>query len=145
MALTRVTNYPNRSIFVDPFQLFDDAFPQFWGRRPKASQGWNPPVDVTEDESFLTFVTELPGLEKDQLSISVDNNTLTISGQRSLAGKREDYHRLERSYGKFERSFSLPTTVESGKIAASLKSGVLTLTLPKKEEAKPRQIEVQVH
>ncbi|MEE8584802.1 MAG: Hsp20/alpha crystallin family protein, partial [Acidobacteriota bacterium] len=102
-------------------------------------------VDVIEDEGFLTFVTELPGLEKDQISISVDNNTLTFSGQRSLAGKREDYHRLERSHGKFERSFSLPNTVESGKIAASLKNGVLTLTLPKKEEAKPRQIEVQVH
>ncbi len=144
MALTRVSPYPNRSVFVDPFRLFDEALPDLWGRRPEASRGWNPPVDVTEDEGALTFVTELPGFEKDQISISVDNNTLTISGERTLKGEREDYHRLERTYGKFERSFTLPATVDTAKIAAKLKNGLLTLTIPKKEEAKPRQIEVKV-
>lgn len=143
MTLARVSR-TDRPVLVDPFRIFDDAFPEFWGRRPEASRGWNPPVDVVEDENLLTFVAELPGFDKEEVSISVDNNTLTISGERNLTGDREGYHRVERMYGKFERSFTLPSTVDTAKISASLKNGLLTLTLPKKEEAKPRQIEVKV-
>jgi len=107
---------------------------------------WTPAVDIAErDDAYLVKV-ELPGVNKDEVKITLESNILTIRGEKKQEQetKKENYHRVERSYGSFQRSFTLPTTVKSDKIDASYKDGVLMVTLPKAEEAKPKQIEVRV-
>ena len=107
---------------------------------------WNPAVDVYDNGSEVVIHAELPGAKKEDIDVRVENNVLTLSGQkqRSEETKEEGFYRSERAFGSFSRSFSLPTTVDVSKISAEFSDGVLTLTLPKAEEAKPRQIEVQV-
>ena len=109
---------------------------------------WRPPVDIYEnDQHEIVLRAELPGLKREDLDIRVENNTLTLRGERKrdTEVKQENYHRVERVYGAFSRSFSLPATVNTEKVAATFADGVLTITLPMREEAKPRQIQVQVH
>jgi HSP20 family protein len=104
-------------------------------------------VDIFENEKKeLVLKAELPDVRKEDVSVTVENNTLTLSGERKFDTevKREHYHRIERSYGNFSRSFSLPATVDTGKIAAEFKSGVLTIRLPFRDEAKPRSISIDV-
>jgi HSP20 family protein len=109
---------------------------------------WRPPVDIFENEKHeIVLRAELPGLKKEDLDIRVENNTLTLRGERKRDAevKQDSYHRIERVYGAFTRAFSLPTTVNAEKVEATFADGVLTITLPMREEAKPRQIQVQVH
>ncbi|MFQ6672587.1 MAG: Hsp20/alpha crystallin family protein [Candidatus Tectimicrobiota bacterium] len=108
--------------------------------------GWYPAVDMYDHGSELVLKAELPGMRKGDIDIHVENNVLTVRGQRSRDEKisEDNYFRTERSYGSFTRSFTLPSTVDVKKIAANYKDGILTVTLPKAEEAKPRQIEVKV-
>jgi len=109
---------------------------------------WRPPVDIYEnDQHEIVLRAELPGLKREDLDIRVENNTLTLRGdrKRDTEVKQESYHRVERVYGAFSRSFSLPATVNTEKVAATFTDGVLTITLPLREDAKPRQIQVQVH
>ena len=109
---------------------------------------WLPPVDIFENEKHeIVLRAELPGLKREDIDIRVENSTLTLRGERKrdTEVKQEQYHRVERSYGSFSRSFSLPTTVNTEKVSAAFADGVLTITLPLREEAKPRQIQVQVH
>ncbi len=109
---------------------------------------WLPPVDIFEnDKHEIVLTAELPGMSREDLDIRVENNTLTIRGERKREqeAKQESYHRVERFYGAFSRSFSLPSTVNTEKVKADFKDGVLTVTLPTREEAKPRQIQVQVN
>ncbi len=109
---------------------------------------WVPPVDIYEnDKKELVLKAELPDVRKDDVSVTVENNTLTLSGERRFDSevKRDQYHRIERAYGGFSRSFSLPATVDSGRIAAEFKDGVLTVRLPYREEAKPRAINIAVN
>jgi HSP20 family protein len=105
---------------------------------------WTPPCDVFETAKEVVIRAELPGLKKEQVNVSVENNLLTIFGERKFEEetRRENYHRIEFAYGDFRRSFTLPQFVESAKITAEFKEGILTLKLPKREEAKPKQIEV---
>ena len=108
---------------------------------------WVPPVDIYETGNHeLVLMAELPEVPREDIALRVENNTLTISGQRKLDGevKEEQYHRIERTYGSFSRSFTLPPTVDTGAIGADYKNGVLTVRLPLREEAKPKQIQVQV-
>lgn len=107
---------------------------------------WTPAVDIAEQEDDYVVKVELPGMSKDDVKITLESNILTIRGEKKQEKdlKEENYHRIERSYGSFQRSFTLPTTVKSDKIDASYKDGILTITLPKMEEAKPKQIEVKV-
>ena len=107
---------------------------------------WNPAVDIYDKGSDVVIHAELPGMKKEDIDVRVENNVLTLRGkkERKEEVKEEGYFRTERSYGTFSRSFSLPTTVNVSKIAAEYKEGVLTLNLPKAEEAKPRQIDVAV-
>jgi HSP20 family protein len=107
---------------------------------------WSPAVDIYDKGNEVVIHAELPGIRKDDIDIRVENNVLTIRGkkERKEEVKEEGYFRTERAYGTFSRSFSLPTTVDVAKITAEYKDGVLTLTLPKAEEAKPRQIDVKV-
>jgi len=108
---------------------------------------WAPPVDIYDSGSHeLVIKAELPDMNKDDIEITVENNTLTLRGEKKMdsAIKEEYCHRIERTYGSFSRTFSLPATVDTSKVSADYRNGVLTITLPIREEAKPKQIHVQV-
>jgi HSP20 family protein len=108
---------------------------------------WAPPVDIYDSGNHeLIIKAELPDMSKDEIEITVENNSLTLRGEKKMDAtiKDERCHRIERTYGAFSRSFSLPPTVDSSKVTADYKNGVLTITLPLREEAKPKQIQVQV-
>jgi HSP20 family protein len=107
---------------------------------------WSPAVDIREREDAYLVELELPGLTKDDVKITMENNILTIQGEKKheKEEKRGDYHRTERVYGSFQRSFTLPSSVKNDKIEAQYKNGILTVSLPKVEEAKPKAIEVKV-
>lgn len=108
---------------------------------------WIPPVDIIEDDQKgLVLKAELPDLSREDIDLRVDHNTLTISGEKKMDQdvKDEQYHRIERTFGSFSRTFTLPATVDTSRIGAEYKNGVLTVTLPLKEEAKPKQIQVQI-
>jgi len=105
-----------------------------------------PAVDVYEDEKKVVLKLEVPGIEEKDLDVSVENNTLTVKGERKFEKeeKEENFHRIERRYGSFYRAFSLPTTVDTENIAAKYEAGVLKLELTKKPEAQPKQIKVNI-
>ena len=108
---------------------------------------WAPPVDIYDSGSHeLVIKAELPDMSKEDIDITVENNMLTLRGEKKMDSsiKEEHCHRIERTYGAFSRSFSLPTTVDTSKVAADYKNGVLTIKLPVREEAKPKQIQVRV-
>jgi HSP20 family protein len=108
---------------------------------------WVPPVDIYEAENRdLVLKAELPDLNRDEIEVTVENNTLTLKGNKKLPTgvKEEQYRRIERNYGSFSRSFTLPNTVDASKVGAEFKNGVLTVRLPFREEAKPRSINVEV-
>jgi HSP20 family protein len=105
---------------------------------------WNPSVDIYETENALVVKAELPGIDQKDLHIGIENNILTLHGERRCETdvKEENYHRMECSYGSFTRSFSLPTTVDEDKVRAEFKNGMLKVELPKKEQAKRKQIPI---
>ena len=105
-----------------------------------------PAVDVYEDEHDVTLKIEVPGIDEKDIDVRLENNTLTVHGERKIEKeeKEENYRRVERQYGSFTRTFTLPTTVDSEKVSATYDKGVLKVTLPKKAEAKPKQIKVNV-
>ncbi len=112
-----------------------------------ASNAWVPPVDIYQDgDKEVVLKAEVPDMALEDIDITVDNGTLTIKGDKKIAGdvKEEQFHRVERRYGSFSRSFSLPRAVDSTRVSAEYKNGVLTVRLPLREEAKPRQIKVNV-
>jgi HSP20 family protein len=130
-------------------RVFADAV----GRSPAAEDSlmtsgtWAPPVDIYQNgDQELVLKAELPDMTREQIDITVDNGTLTIKGEKKVASdvKEEQFHRIERRYGTFSRSFSLPQTVDPNKVSADYKQGVLTVRLPLREEAKPRSIKVDV-
>ncbi len=104
-----------------------------------------PPVDVSETDDEIVVTSELPGMKKEDIKLSLEDNVLTISGEKKeeREEKEKNFHLLERSFGSFRRSVSLPTSIEAGKVKASYKDGVLTVTIPKKEGAKPKEIKVE--
>jgi HSP20 family protein len=108
-------------------------------------EGWTPAVDIYEDNDKYVVKAELPGLRKEDIQVSLEGNTLTISGERKHEEEKKEgeSYRAERFFGRFQRSVTLPTAVQAGKIDASYKDGILTVTLPKSEEAKPKQIQVR--
>ena len=107
---------------------------------------WTPAVDIAELDNQFVVKVELPGINKDDVKITLESNILTIRGEKKEETnvKEENYHRVERTYGSFQRSFKLPTTVKGDNIDALYEAGILTITMPKAEEAKPKQIEVKV-
>jgi HSP20 family protein len=125
-------------------RLFEE---QYGGREEALTTGaFVPPVDIYEDEHSIQLKLELPGIEEKDLDIKVENNTLTVSGERKFEKeeKEENFHRVERHYGSFSRSFTLPNTVNTDNINASYENGVLKIWMGKREEAKPKQIKVKV-
>lgn len=130
-------------------RLFDESFRgiQRGGEDDWSLGGsWAPLVDIYEHEGNIVLKAELPGLQPKDVDVRVENNLLTLRGQRQFSDevKREHYHRVERAYGSFSRSFTLPSVVDTDKIRAEFKDGVLRLTLPKREEAKPKQIAIDI-
>jgi len=105
---------------------------------------WIPPVDISEDTERIVLTAELPGFKEDELEIQMEGGVLTLRGERKLEEEKEGrtYHRRERSYGQFVRSFTLPNNVDRDRIKASFSNGLLEIELPKREEAKPRQIPI---
>ena len=152
--LVRVQRFPIPS-FCKPLTSFDTEintiFDKFM-RGGTADDGsfdvshWMPAVDVGEYENEYQVKVEIPGVNKDDVKITMRENILTIHGEKKQEKESKDfnYHRVERSYGSFQRSFTLPTSVKHDKIEASYNDGILTIALPKAEEAKPKQIEVKV-
>jgi HSP20 family protein len=131
-------------------RIFDDAFRGV--SRPSSEDdwafggSWAPSVDIYEQDGNIVLKAELPGIDPKDVDVRVENNVLTLRGERKLESevKREDYHRVERAYGKFSRSFTLPSVVDTEKIKADYKDGVLQVSLPQREEAKPKQISIAV-
>ena len=112
-----------------------------------ASGSWVPAVDIySNGQHELVLKAELPDMKEEEIDLTVEDNTLTLRGERKLDREvtEEQFHRIERSYGPFARTFALPPTVDAGKVSAEYKAGVLTVRLPQREEAKPKQIKVQV-
>ena len=130
----------------NPFAEMSRLEDEVWGRTTNSRRpSFQPRVDIFEDKEAILVQAELPGTKSSEINIQVENNVLTLSGERKL--ERDDptsnYHRIERSYGTFTRSFMLPNTVDSTNIEADLTDGVLTLKLPRRAEAQPRKIQVK--
>lgn len=143
--------------WTDPFREFSQlqdrlnrAFADAYGRSDEgllSSGSWLPPVDIYQTgEHQLVIKAELPDMTREDIDVTVDKGTLTIKGEKKVAAdvKEEQFHRVERRYGTFSRSFSLPPTVDATRVSADYRNGVLTITLPMREESKPRQIKVEV-
>jgi len=127
-------------------QEMNHFFDEFFGeRQSEIMQGnWVPSVDVSETDADLVVRAELPGMTQDDIELSLQDNVLTVKGEKKQEKKeeKENYHRIERSYGSFSRSFTLPATVKQEDIKASFKDGVLEITLPKSEEVQPKKIAI---
>jgi len=127
-------------------RMFDSFFRGGSREDETTLSAWTPAVDIAEHDDAYIVKVELPGVIKDDVKITLESNILTIRGEKKQEKetKKQNYHRVERAYGSFQRSFTLPTTVKSDRIDAVYKDGILTVTLPKAEEAKRKQIEVKV-
>lgn len=128
-------------------QLFSDSFKTSYDEEGgRLAQDWVPAVDIYEDAEMIQLHAELPGMEMKEIEVKVANNTLQITGEKKLQNqeKKEGYHRVERVFGRFVRSFTLPSTVSQDKIKAKYDKGVLTVTLPKREETKPKNISIEI-
>jgi len=129
-------------------RVFEDTFgaPLFRGEQPGAGT-WAPAVDIFETDGEIVVKAEVPGIARDQVRVEVDDGVLTLRGERKFEKevKEENYHRVERTYGAFHRSFTLPDSVDPERVRAELKDGVLEVRLGKREQAKPKQIQVKVN
>jgi len=142
----RVQRFPIASSMFKPLLNLDREISNILDDGSFGTSFLTPAVDVVENENDIQVKVELPGVSKDDVKITMQDNILTIRGEKKQEKetKNSEYHRVERSYGSFQRSFTLPTNVNHDKIDASYNDGVLKVTLPKAEEAKPKQIEVKV-
>ncbi len=131
--------------FPTGLRLFQDSLSRLFSE--PASRPWSPAVDISETENELLLKADVPEIDPKNVSIQLENGTLTLKGERRFEQEKnghKGYHRIERSYGQFVRAFSLPDTVDGEKVKADYKNGVLTITLPKKEVAKPKTINVEI-
>ena len=141
---------------LDPFRLFPNRMERLFeepmlgtmmGNEEWPLKAWVPPCDIFETDKELVMKFELPEVKKEDVEVKLEQNVLTLHGERKFEEKtdRENYHRVERHYGEFMRSFSVPMYVDAARITAEFKDGVLTVMLPKNEEARPKQINVKVN
>lgn len=146
-VLTRWEPFREVSTLQDRMnRLFSEQFANLGTEESLAAGSFVPAVDVYEDEHAIQLKFEVPGLDEKEIDIRLENNLLTVKGERKIEKetKEENYRRIERRYGTFTRSFTLPNTVSSESVKASYDKGVLTISLPKKEAAKPKQIKIEV-
>ena len=122
-------------LFESPLSWFENASQPF-------SSGWIPAIDLYEDKDNVFVRAEVPGMKKEEIDISLHEGVLTLSGERKLDYEKAESHRVERFVGRFQRSITLPSPVDAAKVRATYKDGILAVTLPKSEEAKPKQISV---
>lgn len=145
--MTLITRRPALGFndFPNALNFFDDAVNRIFNE-PAGVRPWTPAVDIAENENELSLTADLPGVKLEDVDIKIEDGTLTLTGSRSFESeeKKGNYHRVERSYGSFQRAFTLPDSVDPEKVAATYDNGVLKVTLPKKEIAKPRSIKVAV-
>jgi HSP20 family protein len=131
----------------DPFFRLVDSFlgnGMTTGNEDVSNRSWMPPVDIQETTDSYRLYAELPGLTKENIEITLENNVLRLSGERKFEkdAQKDNYHRIERTYGAFSRSFTLPNQVNAEGVQAQFENGVLTITVPKAEQAKPRRISI---
>ena len=140
-----LTQYDPLANLPASFRNFEDVVARMLNE-PRGARPWSPSVDILETENELVLKADLPEVKLEDIEVRVENNTLTLKGERKFEKdeKAKGYHRMERAYGTFVRSFTVPTTVDAEKVGAEYKNGVLTVKLPKKEAAKPRQVKVEV-
>ncbi|MFQ5677027.1 MAG: Hsp20/alpha crystallin family protein [bacterium] len=148
MSLTRWN--PTRDLLniTDEMNRFvDSVFSQGGARETSLFKGtWNPAVDIAEDDDNFYLHMDLPGLKKEDVKVKYEEGMLTLTGEKKIVDEQKDinYHRVERSHGKFERSFRITSQILADKISADFSDGVLSVTLPKAEEIKPKEIEVKI-
>jgi HSP20 family protein len=147
MSITRWEPFRDLIATQERFnQLFNEAFGRSFGDQQEVTlRSWVPAVDIYETDENLVLQAELPGINPDDVDVRIEDNTLYLKGERKFEKevKEENLHRVERSYGTFTRSFTLPSSINLDKVKAEYKNGVLTLTMPKREEAKPKTIKIQ--
>jgi HSP20 family protein len=144
MPLMRYNPFTETEDFPTGLRLFQDSLSRLLSEQ--TSRPWSPPVDIYETENELVVKADVPEVDPKNVAIQMENGTLTLKGERRFEeqGNGRGFHRIERGYGSFVRAFSLPDTVDPEKVKADYKNGVLTITLPKKEVAKPKTINVEV-
>ena len=125
-------------------RLFDDTGRGWRSEEPAATTTWSPAVDIFETEGEIVVKAELPGVDRKDITLHLENNVLALKGERRFEKetKEENYHRVEREYGTFSRAFALPAAVNADKVAAEYKDGILKIVVPKKEETKPKPIKI---
>ncbi len=146
MALVRWTPFRDLMTIQDQInRLFEENL-QRTDEKGMSVTSWQPLVDIYEDGQAIVIKAEIPEMDEKDIQVNIEDNTLTIKGERKLEQeeKKENYHRVERFYGSFMRSFDLPTTVDQSGIKASYDKGVLKVVLPKKEEVKPKKVAIEV-
>lgn len=147
MTLIRWTPIRGMTGFQDEMnRLFNEFFASSPDQGETGALLWNPLVDIAETKDDIIVKAEIPGMKKDDIKVVIQDNVLTLKGEKQEEKQEKDktYHRVERSYGSFERSFSLPVSVQVDQVKADYKEGVLTINLPKAEEAKPKEVSVNV-
>ena len=145
MAVVRWDPFRDLNMLQDRMnRLFEDANRNWKSDEPASTTTWSPAVDIFETESEIVVKAEVPGMERKDITLNLENNVLTLKGERRFLkeAKEENYHRIERSYGGFSRAFSIPATVDEEKIRADYQDGVLKIVLPKKEQLRPKQIKI---
>ena len=146
MSITRFDPFRDlRSLQDEVNRLFSTSFSRSFGDEGMARGAWTPNVDIFENKDEIVLEAELPGMNREDFELSIENNVLTLRGERRFEKKDEadSYHRVERAYGAFSRSFTLPQTVSGEGAAAEYKNGVLRVALRKREEVKARRIEIK--
>ncbi len=145
-TMIRRSQFPTFESFpAGALSLLSESLDRFLQEAPPA-RPWAPQVDIAEDEKALTLTADVPGVKLEDIDLKIENGTLTFCGKREFEkqAERGGYHRIERSYGNFQRAFALPDTVDADQVAATYDNGVLKVTLPKKEIARPKSIKVEI-
>ncbi|HYO79503.1 MAG TPA: Hsp20/alpha crystallin family protein [Thermoanaerobaculia bacterium] len=145
--MTRMTRFnPFDDLRRVEARLFEPFFRFPYLQESMQSSAWNPPVDVLEEHDKIVVKVEAPGIDEKDLRVTFEDGLLTVTGERTFERKDDrNYHRIERAYGSFTRSFTLPRTVDGAAIVANYRNGVLEIDVPKKEESRPKQITINVN
>jgi HSP20 family protein len=146
MPIVKYAPFVDSEEFPTGLRLFQDSINRLLSEDGIKARPWSPAVDIVENENELVLKADVPGVELKDIDIQLENGTLTVKGERKFEKeeKSKGFHRMERSYGSFVRYFTVPETVDAEHVKADYQAGVLTISLPKKEIAKPRAIKVQV-
>ena len=146
MAITRWDPFRDLVVLQERMnRVFEDAAVRGWKNdEPSATTSWSPAVDIYETDNEIMVQAELPGVDRKDIALQLENNVLTLKGDRRFEKEtnQENYHRIERSYGGFSRAFTIPTVVDEDKIRADYRDGILKIALPKKEQVKAKQIKI---